>query len=229
MKYLRSAGFGFVTVLIYLGIPLLGWGPGDWEGFFSQSPRAAYGLMVVVLGMGVVWQSFTAPEGFRGGKGREEALVFRQQFIKNTAIAMLYLALTGLPFADRRGFWEISHQIIFRWMGVVVFGVGIGLVFWSGVALGKLYSADVTLQEGHRLITDGPYRMIRHPRYAGSILLAFGLGLVFNSWVGFLGGILYLPLILFRIRDEESLMREAFGEEWKGYCERSKRLIPYLY
>jgi protein-S-isoprenylcysteine O-methyltransferase len=139
------------------------------------------------------------------------------------------MTLIGLPLADRLGFWEISDQTATRWVGVVLFGIGIGLVFWSGVTLGKLYSADVTLQEKHRLIRDGPYRLIRHPRYAGGILLVFGLGLVFNTWAGIVGGILFIPVILFRIQDEEIIMEEAFGGAWQDYCNQTKRIIPYLY
>jgi protein-S-isoprenylcysteine O-methyltransferase Ste14 len=88
-----------------------------------------------------------------------------------------------------------------------------GLVFWSGVALGRLYSGDVTLQEDHCLVTGGPYRYVRHPRYAGAILLAFGLALTLNSWIGLVASVAFIAVILLRIRDEEALMGEdlCFG------------------
>jgi protein-S-isoprenylcysteine O-methyltransferase Ste14 len=142
---------------------------------------------------------------------------------------MLYAALIGLPFLDRREITSISTLMVCRWAGVVLFSLGIGLVFWSGLALGKLYSADVTLQNDHKLITDGPYKLIRHPRYSGGILLGFGLGFLFNSWAGLLGSLIFFPIILFRIQDEEKLMREAFSEEWQEYCGKTKRLIPFIY
>jgi protein-S-isoprenylcysteine O-methyltransferase Ste14 len=70
---------------------------------------------------------------------------------------------------------------------------------------------------------------VRHPRYSGAILTAFGLSLTFDSWLGLVGSATFIAIILFRIRDEEALMGEAFGDEWDAYCERTPRLIPFLY
>ena len=103
------------------------------------------------------------------------------------------------------------------------------LVFWSGVALGKQYSPEVTIQKDHELITSGPYRVVRHPRYLGVLLLALGAALVFRSWIGLLGYILLLGILLSRIRDEEALLRQEFGPAWEAYRSRSWRMIPYLY
>lgn len=82
MSYIRSIGYFLITLLIYLGIPLLGWGLGDIKGFFNLLPRVVYGMMVVLVGGGIAWQSLNTPEGFRGGKGRKEDLILRQQVIK---------------------------------------------------------------------------------------------------------------------------------------------------
>jgi protein-S-isoprenylcysteine O-methyltransferase Ste14 len=87
----------------------------------------------------------------------------------------------------------------------------------------------VTLQEGHRLITGGAYRFVRHPRYLGVALLAAGLALLFRSWAGLALFPVILGILLFRIHDEERLMQEAFGQEWQAYARRSWRLIPFLY
>jgi protein-S-isoprenylcysteine O-methyltransferase Ste14 len=116
-----------------------------------------------------------------------------------------------------------------RWPGLVLAGLGFALIFWSGFALGRLYSADVTIQKNHRLITSGPYRYIRHPRYLGAFLVAIGLAILFRSWVGLAAGVLFLGVLLFRIKDEETLLRREFGQEWETYCKRSWRLLPYFY
>ena len=67
MKLLTSFGYFFTTLMMYLGIPLLGWGLDDLQGFFSSNPRLGYGLVVLALGLGVAWQAFRSPEGIRGG------------------------------------------------------------------------------------------------------------------------------------------------------------------
>jgi protein-S-isoprenylcysteine O-methyltransferase Ste14 len=82
--------------------------------------------------------------------------------------------------------------------------------------------------EHGQLIANGPYRSIRHPRYLGGIIYAFGLSLLFRSWIGIVASVVSLGVFWFRIRDEEILMHQEFGQEWEAYCQQSWRLIPFL-
>ena len=229
MKYLRAAQFFVGTLAIYLVPPLLGWGMDDLRGFFSLHPRLGYAALVVILGLVAGYQAIDAPEGIRGGRGDESKLVRRQTIVKGVVILLMYGALVLLPFADRRNMGVMFEDQAARWLGLVFAGPGFALIFWSGIALGKLYSADVTIQKNHRLITTGPYRYIRHPRYLGAILVAIGLSILFRSWIGLVASIPFLGVLLFRIKDEEALLRQEFGPEWETYCQQSWRLIPYLY
>ncbi len=229
MKILRGLGFFITTLLFYLGLPLLGWGVGDWSGFFARAPRVGYALVVLCLGLATGYQAIDAPEGIRGSKGQTDKLITRQSMVRVVVILMLLGGLVLLPFADRRGIGVMGEHNIVRWVGLVLFGIGCGLVFWSGLALGRMYSADVTIQDQHRLITHGPYRRVRHPRYAGATLLGFGAALVFRAWMGIALSVIFIGVILFRIRDEEALMHQEFGEAWEHYCGRSWRLVPFVY
>lgn len=229
VKYLRAVGFFFGTLGIYLVPPLLGWGIGDLRGFFSLYPRLGYAVLVAVLGLAVVYQAIDAPEGIRGGRGKAGKLVSRQSIVKIVVILSMYGALVFLPFADRRGIGVMVDSQALRWPGLILVGLGFAWIFWSGFALGRLYSADVTIQKDHRLITSGPYRRIRHPRYLGALLVAVGLPILFRSWIGLMASVLFLGVLLFRIKDEEALLHREFGPEWEAYCGRSWRLIPYLY
>lgn len=228
MKILRGIGFLITTLIMYLGIPIIAWGITDIAGFFSRPQRAVYAVIVCILGCGVGIQAVQSPEGIRGGKGQKERLVPRQRIIRNLTILLLYIALVYLPFADRHQITPLSPHQFFRWVGVSLFGIGIGLVYWSGVSLGKLYSADVTLQHDHQLITTGAYSYIRHPRYTGALLSAFGMSLTFNSWFGLILSLCFIGVILFRIKDEEALMHQAFGDAYQAYAERTGALIPRI-
>jgi len=116
-----------------------------------------------------------------------------------------------------------------RWTGLVLATTGMGGIFWSGWALGRLYSPEVTLQKEHHLVTYGPYRWIRHPRYLGGMLQGIGLSLLFRSWIGLILTAVFVVIILFRIRDEEAMMSAEFGAGWQEYCRKSWRLIPLLF
>jgi protein-S-isoprenylcysteine O-methyltransferase Ste14 len=229
VQYLRAVQFFLGTLLIYLVPPLLGWGLDDLSGFFSFAPRAGYAILIVGLGVVAGYQAIDAPEGLRGGTGIEGKLVRRQRIVKVVVILLMYVALVFLPFADRRNIGVMDENQTVRWVGLFAAGLGFALIFWSGIALGRFYSADVTIQQGHRLITVGLYRYIRHPRYLGTLLLAIGLACLFRSWIGLAASVLFLGVLLFRINDEETLMQAEFGSDWEAYCQRSWRMIPYLY
>ncbi len=229
MKITRSVLFFFATLLMYLGWPLLGWevaGPGQ---FFGSAPRLGYALVVGLFSLAVGIQAYSGVEGIRGKSGEAGKLVFRQTVVRYVLELSLYIALFFIPFFDKRSIGVFGNINALRWMGVVFCAIGYGLIFWSGVALGRQYSADVTIQEEHHLVTNSVYGLIRHPRYLGIIALSIGISCTFRSWIGLLATIFYLGLILYRIWDEEAVMHKEFGVEWEVYCKRSWRLIPYLY
>jgi protein-S-isoprenylcysteine O-methyltransferase Ste14 len=229
MKYIRGIGFALNTLLMYLGISLLGWGLGDIQGFFQSSPRLAYALLIAILGLAVGIQSIDNPEGVRGRSGEKGKRLNRQRIVRITLTLALFVALFFLPFADRRNIGVLADIPLIRWSGTVLTGVGLGFIFWSGLALGKMYSGDVTIQENHKLITTGLYHYIRHPRYLGALLFGLGFALLFRSWIGLIAEGLLLGVIYFRICDEENVMYKEFGKTWEEYCNHSWRLIPYIY
>jgi protein-S-isoprenylcysteine O-methyltransferase Ste14 len=229
MKALRSLVFFTNTLLMYLGLPLLGWGVRHWRAFFAASQRLGYAGVVAVFGLAVGWEAYDAPEGLRGARGREDKLVSRQSIVRVIVTLAFFAALYLLPLADRRNLGSLGDLPAVRWVGLALFTVGFGFIFWSGVALGRLYSAEVTLQEEHHLVTEGLYRHIRHPRYAGGILLSFGLSCLFDVWIGLVLSVVIIGIFLLRIKDEEALMEEAFGQAWRDYCAQTDRLIPFVY
>jgi len=201
----------------------------DLAGFFSLYPRLGYAVLVVILGLVAGYQAIDAPKGLKGGKGEAGKLVRRQSIVKVVIIFLMYVFLALMPFADRGGIGVMFEGQAMRWPGLVLAGLGFALIFWSGFALSRFYSTDVTIQKNHRLITTGLYRHLRHPRYLGGVLFAIGFALLFSSWIGLAGSAMFLGVIVFRIKDEEALIHQEFGQEWETYCKQSWRLMPYLY
>jgi protein-S-isoprenylcysteine O-methyltransferase Ste14 len=229
MRYLRAVYYFLSTLLPYLGLPLLGWGLDDVSGFFSQGARLAYVVVVVALAVAVGYQARDHPEGIVGSRGDEGKRVRRQSVVIVAIDLLLYAMLFVLPSADRGQTGAPGAGSVVRWVGVILSAGGFALIHWSGFTLGRQYSEHVTIQPGHRLITTGPYRLVRHPRYLGGILLTSAVALVFRSWVGLLAVPLLLAIYLLRIRDEEALMHREFGPAWESYCRRSWRLLPGIF
>jgi len=217
------------TLAIYLGLSLVGWGLADLRGFFGSPARSVYSVIVALFGAAVAYQAMVAPEGIQGSPGLQERRAQRQATIGYAMLLILVVGLIVLPLCDRRGLAVLPESPFTRWPGVILAATGYALVFLSGIYLGRLYSAEVTIQEGHKLITAGPYRLLRHPRYLGILLITLGASLVFRTWAGIVLFPFVLALLLWRIKDEEALMAREFGDAWRVYCRRAWRLVPGIY
>lgn len=104
--------------------------------------------------------------------------------------------------------------------------LGLGFACWARYALGRNWSGDVQLKQGHELVTHGPYRWVRHPIYTGMLLGVVGTILATGSWLGLLALALVGGGFWYKLRHEEHWMREQFGETYVAYMRRTKALIP---
>ncbi|MBN2085738.1 MAG: isoprenylcysteine carboxylmethyltransferase family protein [Anaerolineales bacterium] len=229
MKYLKGFASFLWTVILYAGLPVLGWGFDDIAGFFAMPQRLLYEVSIAGFGLVAACQMILLPESFHGGIGKTEKFVPRQRIVRIAVTLLLFIGLVLIPFTDRRNLLVMAENPGLRWSGLLLAALGLGLIFWSGLSLGRLYSQEVTLQEGHHLITRGAYRLVRHPRYLGIAVMGIGQSLLFRSWLGLGMTLLAMAVVLFRIRDEEALMRKEFGPEWDAYCRTTKKLIPYIW
>jgi len=229
VKYLRGISFSLSTLVMYLGIPLLGWGIAGFRNFFSIYPRLGYAVFIAILSLATGYQAINAPEGIRGRKGDKSKRLKRQSIVSVLIILLLFGVLIFLPYADRLGIGVLRDYPLVRWSGLFLVALGLTIIFWSGVTLGRMYSTEVTIQYNHELITSQIYRYIRHPRYFGALMLSLGLPLLFRSWIVLTLFIPFLIVILMRIRAEEAVLSEEFGHDWDQYSKQSWRLIPYVY
>ncbi len=95
--------------------------------------------------------------------------------------------------------------------------------------LWRNYSGTVVIREDHQLITHGIYRFTRNPIYLGAIMVFTGLPVYAASMYGFLTSLVLIPIILNRIRLEEELLTEEFGDAYRTYKEATSKLIPFIY
>lgn len=227
-KLLTSLGLIALTLTLYAGLFLLGWGLGDLRGFFSEPARAAYIVFIVLMALVTPYISSLIPEGI-GDKGREEKHRTRQDIAWNVARPFLLILILSMPYCDRHDILTMPESSSLRWSGLALVAAGFILITWTTVELGRQYSIYITLQQNHRLITSGPYRYIRHPRYLGVMMVALGLALLFRSWIALVALPFLIALLIFRLSDEEKLLQAEFGGQWEAYVQRSWRLVPFVY
>lgn len=109
-----------------------------------------------------------------------------------------------------------------------VFG-GLIVALWARHALGNNWSARVVLKIDHKLVTRGPYALVRHPIYSGLLLMVTGTATAAGSPVSLLGLLLVMLGACIKLRYEEELMLRAFGESYRAYQRRVKGLIPFVW
>ena len=116
------------------------------------------------------------------------------------------------------------------WGGLVVAAGGIALRRWSLDTLGRFHTGTLQVQADQEVVERGPYRLLRHPSYLGGDIALLGVGVTTGSWLTAL--LMVLPFVaahLWRIPIEERMMERAFGDRWRTYSRRTRRMIPYLW
>jgi protein-S-isoprenylcysteine O-methyltransferase Ste14 len=206
---------------------LLGWGFDDVSGFVSN--RARGGLLVVGLA-GVVC---AVRWGLELQPLRRGLMPAGKQSWQLAALLFLSLILLWfLPFADRRRILTLARnegQNYWRYLGLLLSGVGVTVRVAALRALGEHFSAYVTLQPNHRLVQQGIYRRIRHPLYLSLLLAPTGIALVFASYLALPIFILAVVFVLDRIRKEEQLLAAHFGAEFEDYRRRVWKIVPLVF
>ena len=137
----------------------------------------------------------------------------------------LVLILWGLVKQTRQ-IPVLSFQNIFG-LGLLLTGFIIAIV--AQITLYRSYSSTLIIRENHQLITHGIYSLIRHPIYLGVILAAIGIPVCSASLLGFLIMSVLIPVFLIRVKFEERLLIEAFGDDYRAYQVRTRKLIPFIY
>jgi protein-S-isoprenylcysteine O-methyltransferase len=172
----------------------------------------------------LVWEVLKRrqPAGVRQGGG---SLVARAAKLVKLAILLGILAQTLAP-----EIWPIRAEAGgLRYAGAALFTAGLAVAISARIQLGRNWS-DIEaglVQPDHELVARGLYRYIRHPIYAGDLLLLFGLELALNSWLVL--GVAALAAAVYRqtLKEERALLASLPG--YAAYCASTRRFIPYLF
>jgi protein-S-isoprenylcysteine O-methyltransferase Ste14 len=118
-------------------------------------------------------------------------------------------------------------------LDILAVAIALGSVWLTLTAiwtLGKQWNVRATLVEDHKLITTGPYRIVRHPIYLGMLGMMIATGIAGSYWhVLLVAIVLAVAGTVVRIRYEERLLLEAFGQEFEAYRGNVRALLPWVY
>jgi protein-S-isoprenylcysteine O-methyltransferase Ste14 len=122
------------------------------------------------------------------------------------------------------------QQPVVFWIGIALMLAGVAFRWYAIRALGRYFTREVATRAGQTVIDHGPYRLVRHPSYAGVLITVFGFGVALTNWVSLLA-IIACTFIGFgyRVHVEERALCEALGQPYRDYMKRTWRFIPYIY
>jgi protein-S-isoprenylcysteine O-methyltransferase Ste14 len=216
-----TPGLAFATLagtVAYLALAIAGWG--GIGAFFAHPARVALAIVLFALAVAALFSGGNVSSGMREDRGNRWVL---------GVFGALGLLAAYLPaYTDRTGFWTLDGDTV-RWIGVALFAAGGVLRLWPVFVLGRRFSGLVAIQPGHTLVTTGIYGVIRHPSYLGLMVSSLGWVLGFRSVVGVLLTLAMLPVLVARIRAEEALLLDQFGDAYAAYCGRTWRMVPGVY
>ena len=170
---------------------------------------------------------FLTQPGFKLREARQE-----QQQDRNSVLLILLLSLlsAAIPVLEWAYWHPGRHSRIALIAGLALILAGVGIRVWAIRILGDLFTATVQIKEAHRLVREGPYRIVRHPSYLGAFMATLGCAALLQSWPGlFLAAALMLLAYHIRIKVEEEALVRAFGEQYTAFQQEAKKMIPFLW
>ena len=151
--------------------------------------------------------------------------------------ALLLISLSGLGIipliylvSGRPHFADYPFNPLQAWLGLLLVPASLYLFYRTHRALGRYWSISLELREGHKLITDGIYRRIRHPMYSAFWLWAVAQALLLPNWFAGCAGLVGFGILFFgRLSREERMMQDKFGDDYRTYIARTYRILPGIY
>ena len=193
-------------------------------GFYTPSPFGFVAFTLCFLG----WALFELGVNLRQGRSGSTN---HDRFSRYLIIAGMAVGFMAALLAAN--FFHLADSVTARpfvfYLGLLLMIAGLVLRTYAIRQLGQFFVPEVVVQPGQRIYQDGLYRYLRHPSYTGTLITVFGYGLALTNWISLLIMLtVFFTVYTIRIVVEEAALLEAFGDEYRRYMKRTKRLIPFV-
>jgi protein-S-isoprenylcysteine O-methyltransferase Ste14 len=140
---------------------------------------------------------------------------------------MLMMVVAGL---DHRFGWSPTMPLMAEIIGVVLLAVGYGIAVWAMV-VNRFFSSVARIQEdrGHQVVQAGPYRVLRHPAYAGAVLASLAVPFMLGALFALIPGALLIGALVLRTSLEDQMLISGL-EGYSAYATKTRfRLLPGIW
>lgn len=181
-----------------------------------------WGLFLFAWTLGALYNAFAAPKAARGSGNPLAGFGLRVAAV----VGLIWLMGHSAP-TSMWGLITFTNQDL-AILGLVILVPSTLLALWARWELGKMWSATPMVKEHHELRTSGPYGLTRHPIYTAILGMLLGSACVMGSGLVLLGLGMSIAVLALRVRHEEKLMTQTFGEQYLRYKRRVPQLLPFL-
>lgn len=162
--------------------------------------------------------------------GRKRDAIGAELFFRVLFYASLILLLAfppGQHYYAQTQLWHFAGAMNWIWAGLTA--AGLSFTWWARIHLGLLWSDCVVKKAGHHVVDTGPYRLVRHPIYAGLIFAAFATAIERGTSFALLGAAILTLAFYIKARREERFLRAELGENaYDAYARKTAMLVPFV-
>jgi protein-S-isoprenylcysteine O-methyltransferase Ste14 len=220
----RKTVLGFTQLIIVLGILLLApaWTLDYWQAWVYLLVFAASSALITAY----LWKKDPKllERRIRAGPGAENE---KKQKLIQLQASFVFIGAMILPSLDHRFSWSaIPLPIVVA--GDVLVALGFLIVFLV-FKENTFTAATISVVPDQKVVSTGPYAVVRHPMYSGALIMLVGTPLALGSWWGLLMFIPMIFTIAWRARDEEQFLCKSLSG-YKEYCQIVRyRLVPFAW
>ena len=178
---------------------------------------------LALIGLTVCWMGWLCPFLIRARHGwdRKSAVTVSSSNWGFLLQSIAY-SIVWFPSARQISIWQYTASMTIALSSIACAWLAVG-------HLGKQWRIRAGLYHDHELVRSGPYRIVRHPIYASMLGMFMATGLLRSTWAPLLIGLLlFLAGTEIRVRAEEKLLAERFGETFRSYKAGVQAYVPYL-
>ncbi len=159
---------------------------------------------------------------------KEKPKTFLQKLPPNLSVVILILVIASVFQLGTLDYSKYPEFQTIRIAGLIVYIISSWFQIWAYKTMGDNYSNEIVIMKNHKLVTGGPFKLIRHPYYLGQIFADLGAVAALLSYTVLILIIIEIPLLVMRSLFEDKLLIKHFKEEFATYKKKTGLLLPFI-
>ncbi|MGD9639187.1 MAG: isoprenylcysteine carboxylmethyltransferase family protein [Alphaproteobacteria bacterium] len=164
------------------------------------------------------------------GSKSKEVVKHKKHIVETFSMTVLVVVIFNVLVANFGSFKldYITALMALIWGALWVF-IATWLHIWSKKEIGLFWSNQIEITKGHKIVTRGPYALVRHPMYSSMIIWLLAVSLMFANYIGLaLSLIIFTPIMIWRAKSEDKLLQDLDKTSFVTFSEKTNILVPHL-